>query len=336
MRQFRPSFFSVRRMAGAWPLGLLLAAAIPVHAQQAGQGPVRSAPGAMKTAPSPLVPGDLTRPIFDTKTAIYGAGTGMEKGAATIVAEVEGRAITLGDVGDAIHALPPALAQLPFETLYPGIVEQLIKQEAVVVRAQQQGLDEDPTVRRRVRTAADRTLANEWLRRELSRGVTETMLLDRYNREIAGKAVGEEVRARIILTPTEKDGLALIAELRAGADFAGVARRVSKDPTASIGGDLGFQTREGLAPEVSAVAFALPPGQMAQYPVRSGGNWFIVKVEERRRATPLAFPAAREILARGLEREGAESLSATIVSEMKVREYNLLGKEMAPDKPEAR
>ena len=151
------------------------------------------------------------------------------------------------------------------------------------------------------------------------------------------------MRARIILAPSEKDGLALIGELRAGADFAALARRASKDPTASVGGDLGFQTREGLAPEVGAVAFALPPGQLAQYPVRAGGgmagageNWFVVRVEERRRATPPVFAVAREGLTRALAREAAESLTASIVREMKVREYNLLGKELAPDKPEAR
>ena len=142
--------------------------------------------------------------------------------------------------------------------------------------------------------------------------------------------------ARIILVPTEKEGLDLIAQLRAGANFDTLARHVSKDPTAAVGGDLGFQTREGLAPEVGAVVFALPPGQLAAYPVRSGGNWFVVKLEERRNGAPPGFIAARETLLQTLLRAGVEPLTTAIVAGMKVREYNLLGKEIEPDKPEAR
>ena len=296
----------------------------------------RSLGSASRSAPSPVAPGDLSKPVFDTTTPVYGTGGASDKSAATVVAEVEGHAITLGDIGDAIRALPPALAQLPFEALYPGVVEQLIKQQALVIRAQQQGADEDPLIRRRVRAAADRALANEYARREVGRGITEAMLLERYKRDVAGKPGKEEVRARVILIATEKEGLDLIAELRTGADFALAARRSSKDTTASVGGDLGFNTREGLTPEVGAVAFALPPGQVAPYPVLSGSGWFVVKVEERRRAPAPAFAAARDSLTQGLLREGVPPLTAAVVEEMKVREYNLLGKEVDPEKTEAR
>ena len=93
---------------------------------------------------------------------------------------------------------------------------------------------------------------------------------------------------------------------------------------------------EGLTPEVGAVAFALPPGQVAPYPVLSGSGWFVVKVEERRRAATPAFAAARDALTQGLLREGVPPLTAAVVEEMKVREYNLLGKEVDPEKTEAR
>jgi len=116
---------------------------------------------APKSTPSPVEPGDLSKPVFDTTTPVYGSVASLDKAASTVVAEVEGRPITLGDVGDVIQALPSTVAQLPFDALYPGVLDALINQEALVVRAQQQGVDEEPAIHRRVMTAADRQLADE-------------------------------------------------------------------------------------------------------------------------------------------------------------------------------
>jgi peptidyl-prolyl cis-trans isomerase C len=302
----------------------------------ANQGPAGQRSTQVKRAVSPVAPGDLSKPVFDTTTPIYSRVPGLDKSASTIIAEVEGRPITLGDVGDAIRALPPALSQLPFEALYPGIVEQLIKQQALVVRAQEQGVDEDPVIRRRVKAAADRALANEYLHRETDSGITEARLLERYNRDVAGRPGADEVRARIILVPTEKEAQDLIAELRGGADFAVVARRASKDPTAVVGGDLGFNTRDGLTAEIGAVAFALPAGQLAPYPVRGSGAWFVVKAEERRRQATPGFTAMREALTQALSREGVIPLTTAALNAVTVREYNITGKEVEADKGNSR
>ena len=86
-------------------------------------GGVAWAQAPIRPVPSPAAPGDLSAPAFDTKAAVYDNKSPLTKSASTVVAEVEGRAITLGDVGDAIRALPPSLAQLPFETLFPHVVD---------------------------------------------------------------------------------------------------------------------------------------------------------------------------------------------------------------------
>ena len=102
----------------------------------------------------------------------------------------------------------------------------------------------------------------------------------------------------------------------------------SKDPTGATGGDLGFNTRDGLTPEIGAVAFALPPGQVAVYPVRSAGAWFIVKVDERRRGAVPGFASVRERLFQGLLRDGVPAATTTAMTGLTVREYNLSGKEI--------
>jgi peptidyl-prolyl cis-trans isomerase C len=286
-----------------------------------------------KSAPSPAAPGDLSKPVFNTTAPVYDSVAGLDKAAKTIVAEVEGRPITLGDVGDAIRALPAATANLPFDTLYPQVLEQLIGQAALVIRAQQDGADEDPAIHRRVVAAADRQLAEDYLRRELAKAITEQALLERYNKEIAGRQGAEEAHVRVILTDSEKAAAGLIAEIQSGAEFGAVARRASKDATASLGGDLGFRTREQLTPQVGAVAFELSAGQLAPYPVQGAAGWFIVKVDERRLQPTPPFAAAREQLRQELLQEGVVPFTQAALTKLKVRRYNLLGQEIEAEKP---
>jgi peptidyl-prolyl cis-trans isomerase C len=301
-------------------LGLM--AAHPASAQTEG-----------KSAPSPVAPGDLSKPVFNTTAPVYDSVASLDKAARTVVAEVEGRPITLGDVGDAIRALPPATADLPFDTLYPQVLEQLIGQAALVIRAQQDGVDRDPAIHRRVAAAADRQLAEDYLRRELSKGITEDALLDRYNKDIAGRPGPEEAHVRVILTDSEKAASALLAEIQGGADFGAVARRASKDTTADAGGDLGFRTREQLTPQIGAVAFELSAGQVAPYPIQAAAGWFIVKVEQRRLQPAPPFASVREQLRQRLLQEQVSPFTAAALTKLKVRRYNFVGQEIEADKP---
>jgi peptidyl-prolyl cis-trans isomerase C len=313
--RFAQFFSTYFRNAAALAGALLLAGTATALAQ-----------ATIRPEASPAAPGDLSRPAFDTTTPLYNMADKLEQSANTVVAEVDGRAITLGDVGDLIRNLPPSLGTMPFESLYPGVVDQLVKQQALVIRAQHQALDEDPMVRRRVKEAADHALANELLHHEIMKSITEEALLARYKKEIAGKPGPTQVHLRVIMIPSESQAQDLIKELQGGADFATVAKRSSQDATAPVGGDLGFMRLDALNPEVGAVAFALPPGQISAYPIRSAGAWFIVKVEERRQQPTPSFAEVRDQLTQAMLREGVAGVVKQALAGVVVREYNFTGK----------
>lgn len=97
-----------------------------------------------------------------------------------------------------------------------------------------------------------------------------------YRRHLDRFAVEEQVKASHILIKLAKDaddktrnkkrGLAekILAEARAGKNFADLARKYSDDPgTAAKGGDLGYFPRGAMVPAFEAAAFILKPGEFS-------------------------------------------------------------------------
>ncbi|MFQ6100446.1 MAG: peptidylprolyl isomerase [Anaerolineae bacterium] len=99
----------------------------------------------------------------------------------------------------------------------------------------------------------------------------------------------EHVHARHILVDTAEEAERILGQLRAGAEFAALARAYSQDPnTRAIGGDLDWFPRGILtAPEVEEAAFALPPGQFSEV-VASSLGYHVVQVIERDPARPVS------------------------------------------------
>ena len=74
----------------------------------------------------------------------------------------------------------------------------------------------------------------------------------------------------------------LLDSLRAGADFAELARRNSEDPgSAPQGGDLGFVRRGQFVKEFETAVFSLAPGEISQ-PVETEFGLHIIELIERR------------------------------------------------------
>jgi peptidyl-prolyl cis-trans isomerase C len=110
----------------------------------------------------------------------------------------------------------------------------------------------------------------------------------------------EAVRASHILIPadekaddaTKKKARAeiddILKQLKAGADFAELAKKHSKDGSAAQGGDLNFFGKGQMVPAFDQVAFSLKPGEMSDV-VTTPFGYHIIKVTERRAASTVPF-----------------------------------------------
>ena len=247
-----------------------------------------------------------------------------------VVARVNGSEIRLSDLQDAMQGLPAEYRSMPPQTLYPALVNQLVDLEAVVAMARKQGLDKDPAVRRQMTRAEDEALQSALFHRDIAPMVTDAAVRARYDRDVAGKPGEAEVHASHILVANEADAVAIIAELKKGGDFAAIAKSRSSDPAAAQGGDLGWFKKGDMLPEFADAAFALQPGQFTDKPVHTQYGWHVIRVEERRTATPPNFEQARDGLRNQMVQDGLQKLVASALAEAKVEKYNLDGSTPRP------
>jgi peptidyl-prolyl cis-trans isomerase C len=270
--------------------------------------------------------GGLPPPDFASDMSLRAALAELDRSAATIVAQVGRHTVTWGDIADAIRAMPPVVGNLPFPALYQRAAMQLMQQEALALRGESAGLDKDKAVRRRLEIAADQAMATEVLRRSLAPNLTDKALRQAWQALVADKPAPEEVRARVIMVESPELATTLIARLQHGADFASLAHDFSKDGTAGQGGDIGYVRLDMVSPEIGSVIFALAPGQITSYPVRSRNAWFILRVEGRRQPAAPTFEAARGALERDIIHSGAAALMSEALKAAPVTYYGLIGK----------
>jgi peptidyl-prolyl cis-trans isomerase D len=118
-----------------------------------------------------------------------------------------------------------------------------------------------------------------------------------YNDNITQYQTPEQVKASHILFKTEgkdeaavrKEAEGVLAQVKAGGDFAALAKKYSEDEGSKAnGGDVDFFARGRMVPEFEQAAFAMEPGQVSDL-VKSQFGFHIIKVTDKRPAstTPL-------------------------------------------------
>jgi len=142
-----------------------------------------------------------------------------------------------------------------------------------------------------------------------------------YDEHSAEYEKPEEVHARHILfrlapgaTAEEKAKVRkraeeVLAKLKAGADFATLAKQYSEDASAAQGGDLGTFSRGKMVAPFEAAAFSLAPGEISDL-VESQFGFHIIKVESKEPAHTQTLEEARPQIVSVLTQEKARALAS--------------------------
>jgi peptidyl-prolyl cis-trans isomerase C len=143
----------------------------------------------------------------------------------------------------------------------------------------------------------------------------------------------ESVRASHILIPADEKADAatkqkaraeidgILKQLKAGADFADMAKKHSKDGSAAQGGDLNFFAKGQMVPAFDQVAFSLKPGEMSDV-VTTPFGYHIIKVTDRRAASTVPFdqvsPRIKEYLTEQQKQGRAQAFIESLKQKAKI------------------
>lgn len=221
----------------------------------------------------------------------------------TVLATVNGQDITVGHLIAARATLPEQYNQLPAETLFDGILLQLIQQTALA-----QTVETLPPLVSLTLENEERSLrAGEAVERELEGAVTEEDLQAAYEESIADFEPEEEYNASHILVETEEEAIAVKETLEEGADFAVTAREKSTGPSGPSGGELGWFGTGMMVPPFEAATIALDVGEISD-PVQTQFGWHVIKLNDTRKKTPPTLEESREALMRELRTAAATEI----------------------------
>jgi peptidyl-prolyl cis-trans isomerase D len=132
---------------------------------------------------------------------------------------------------------------------------------------------------------------------------------------------GDEEKAKV-----RKQAEEVLAKIKAGGDFAELAKQYSQDASAANGGDLGRFGRGVMAPDFEAAAFALDSGQMSGV-VETPFGMHIIKVEEKIPPHTEPLEAVRASIVDALAAPAARQLALKKVEE--AHDQLLDGKDLA-------
>ncbi|HAA38309.1 MAG TPA: foldase [Firmicutes bacterium] len=251
-----------------------------------------------------------------------------------VVATVNGEKITKQELYDAFVANGGA-----------SILEQLISERLIAQEAAKLGIEvTDAEVQQEIDRLIEENYygMKEYYEQALAQyGITEELLKDNIRTDLQLSAIvrskievseaeveeyfrenqddfniPEEIDVRHILVETEEEAGEVLALLRAGEDFAELAKEHSQDPgSADKGGALGFNGRGSFVKEFEDAAFALPVGEYSE-PVKTEHGYHIIEVLERKEAKEVEFADVKE--------QVKEALIEEKVRERLQEEYNQL------------
>ncbi|MBX3576373.1 MAG: peptidylprolyl isomerase [Rhizobiaceae bacterium] len=245
-----------------------------------------------------------------------------------VVARVDGVEITAADVDVAAEFYGARLDSIPADARLSLLVDVLIDMKLAANAARTANLTEDEGYKRRMAFFDGQTLHTLLLDREVAKRVDDAAVRRAYDEHIAGLPKVEEIRISHILVATEAEAVAIIDAIKAGADFASLAKEKSLDQSSrENGGDLGFAATGAMMAELEAAIAGLAAGVMADHPVASPFGFHVVKLEERRIQPPPAFevlaPQIRPLLEQRAAQEFLAELKAAATVEKLVPDVDL-------------
>jgi parvulin-like peptidyl-prolyl isomerase len=160
--------------------------------------------------------------------------------------------------------------------------------------------------------------------------VSPTKIEDYYRKHHEEFTSKEQIKLRMIMIPGQKDTASapaqkalaeeVLGKLAGGAEFDRTAQVYSEDSTKDNGGDWGWIERNTLAPQLEKFAFNMPAGRISNI-IDFAGNYYIIKVEDKRGGTTRSLAEARDDIEKKLLQEEAQGIQERWIAGLRAKAY---------------
>ena len=289
------------------------------------------------TAPASAVPASSASPASQPAAVPPPRPEPVGPGGAEVMATVNGRPIYMDALlRPLIQVHGPRLAKI---LIVQELVRQAARRQGISVTEDEVSAEEARALKRifgeHVSPDQRQRMLDELLRR---RGLTrqlwrQTMRQNALLRKMAlpkltvtdsmlkvefARRYGEKVEISHIALPSLSEAEKIIRRLKAGADFAELARKYSTNSaTAARGGRLPpFSREDDAVPQaIRDAAFALRPGEISGI-VQTGTEFHVLKLHKRYPSAKVRFEAVKDELRRQLLARLVERMKARIVARL--------------------
>ena len=163
---------------------------------------------------------------------------------------------------------------------------------------------------------------------EINTIISPNRLQDYYRKHAAEFTSKEQIKLRMIMIPAGTSDPAgqkamaeeILGKLVNGAEFERMAQIYSEDSTRDLGGDWGWVDRGTLTASLEKVAFNLRPGKISNI-IALGGNYYILKVEDKRGGVARSFNEVREDIEKKLITEEAQAKQERWLASLRQKAY---------------
>jgi len=224
-------------------------------------------------------------------------------GDSPVVGQVGGHEFTDADIDREFAQMPMQFQQMKDNpAMRANILNNLMTRYALAVKAENEGVLDDPEVKARVDRARETMLIQAMQQKmKLDQKPTDEEVAAFYEQNKAKYDESERVQVRHILLASEAEAQDVLARVRRGDSFADQARKYSKDKSSSAnGGQLAPFGKGTMVPEFEAAAFGLKNKGDLAGPIKTSYGFHVLKLEGRFAGKSHALAEVKERVASDL------------------------------------
>lgn len=200
------------------------------------------------------------------------------------------------------------------------IKQEVVMREVFMQAAQAQGLDKTENYRNQLDLARQAILIQELFAQYSKKNpVSDAQAKAEYDKFAAANS-GNEYHARHILVETEDEAKSIIAQLKKGASFEELAKKLSKDPgSGANGGDLDWASPDTYVPEFGEALSKLSKGQLTETPVKTQFGYHVIRLEDVRKAQLPEFDKVKPQIIQQLQQQKLQAYQNELRDKAKIQ-----------------